>query len=62
LNISYCNDVCPIGKAARDEFLKINNSAYDAAIDFRFFTDNCFKTCHNKAVHVATAEAEDADV
>lgn len=52
MDITYCNDECPIGKAARDEFLNLNNSAYDAAMDFRFFTDNCFKTCPYKAIHL----------
>ena len=52
MDITYCNDECPIGKAARDEFLDLNNSAYDAAMDFRFFTDNCFKTCPYKDIHL----------
>lgn len=52
MDITYCNDHCPIGKAARDEFLSINNSAFDAAFDFRRFTDNCFKTCLFKDKHL----------
>lgn len=52
MDISYCNEVCPIGKAARDKFLDINNSALDAATDFRFFTDNCFKACQFKSEHL----------
>ena len=60
MDITYCNYECPIGKAARDEFLNLNNSAYDAAMDFRFFTDNCFKTCPHKAIHLKR-EQEAAD-
>lgn len=51
MDITYCNDYCPIGRAARDEFLNINNSAFDAAFDFRHFTANCFKTCYYKDKH-----------
>jgi hypothetical protein len=51
MDITYCNDVCPIGKAARDKFLEINNSAFDAATDFRFFTDSCYKACQFKDEH-----------
>ena len=40
MDITYCNNECSIGIAAREKFLALNNSAYDAAIDFRFFTDN----------------------
>lgn len=40
--------------AAREKFLAENNSAFDAAIDFRFFTDSCFKTCQNKTEHFKT--------
>lgn len=51
MDITFCNNECSIGKAARDKFLDMNNSAYDAAIDFWAFTDNCFKTCPHKAEH-----------
>lgn len=51
MNINYCNNCCPIGKAAKDVFLEINNSAFDAAFDFRYFAENCFKTCHCKNEH-----------
>jgi hypothetical protein len=51
MDITYCNEKCPIGIAARDEFLELNNSAFDAAIDFGIFTENCFKTCPHRAAH-----------
>lgn len=51
MNIEYCDKQCPIGIAARNKFLDENNSAYDAAIEFHFFTDNCFKTCVQKEFH-----------
>jgi hypothetical protein len=56
MDITYCNDKCQIGKAAREVFLDINNSAYDAAIDFNFFTDNCYRTCPYKAEHCKEAK------
>lgn len=52
MDITYCHNECSIGKAASDKFLESNNSAYDAAIDFWHFTDNCFKNCPHKAEHV----------
>lgn len=52
MDITYCNNECTIGIAAREKFLDLNNSAYDAAIDFWAFTDNCFKTCPHKAEHL----------
>jgi hypothetical protein len=48
MDFSYCNEKCPIGKQKSEEFLKANNSAYDAFIDFRFFADECYKTCPYK--------------
>jgi hypothetical protein len=51
LDITYCYEECPIGKAACEELLKLNNSAIDAAIDFDIFTENCFKTCLHKNMH-----------
>lgn len=44
-NISFCSNECPIGKAARDSFLDVNNSAIDAAIDFNFFIEKCIRSC-----------------
>lgn len=52
MDIAYCNDECSIGRAAIDKFLAMNNSAFDAAFDFRYFVDNCFKTCPHKAEHL----------
>ena len=52
MNIAYCGEKCNIGRAASREFLNLNNSAYDAAMDFRFFADNCFKTCPYKTEHM----------
>ena len=53
MDITYCHKKCCIGQQKSDEFLNRNNSAYDAAVDFWFFVDECFKTCpyateHNK--------------
>lgn len=51
VNITYCSKKCPIGMKASREFLDNNNSAYDAALDFCFFVDECFKTCPYKDMH-----------
>ena len=51
MDINYCGKLCNIGKAKSEELLKINNSAYDAAIDFWAFTDKCFETCPFKDKH-----------
>ncbi len=51
MNIEYCNNKCPKGIEARNKFLDENNSAYDAAIDFHFFTEKCFETCPYKDKH-----------
>lgn len=48
-DIKYCGECCDIGKAAQEKFLDKNNSAFDAAIDFWDFTENCIKTCPYKA-------------
>ena len=56
MNIAYCCESCSIGKAASENFLAINNSAFDAAIDFQYFVDNCFKSCPHKAVHLVSEE------
>lgn len=52
MNNEYCYKCCDKGKAASDEFLKRNNSAYDAVIDFWLFTKECFNTCPYKDEHV----------
>ncbi len=47
-DITYCGECCEIGKVAKEECLANNNSVFDAASDFWYFTENCFKTCsHN---------------
>ena len=51
-DIMYCYEHCKIGKAASDTFLELNNSAFDAAIDFRCFVENCFKTCPYKQARI----------
>lgn len=61
MDITYCNDICPIGRAARDEFLNLNNSAFDAAMDFRHFTDNCFKNCLYKSEHFKKEQEQNED-
>lgn len=48
MNLDYCNENCPIGKKAKDEFLNDNNSVFDAVIDFWYFVDECIKTCPYK--------------
>ena len=45
MNIKYCGDICPIGRVKSEEFLTMNNSAFDAAMDFIRFTEDCFKNC-----------------
>lgn len=51
MNADYCNRRCPIGKAARETFLELNESIFGAVRDFDVFTENCFKTCPYKAKH-----------
>lgn len=58
MDITYCNDKCPIGRAARDEFLALNNSAFDAAFDFRRFVDSCVETCPYKDMHAPQCEED----
>jgi hypothetical protein len=45
VDIEYCGEVCEVGKAKSKVLLADNNSACDAAIDFRFFIEDCQKTC-----------------
>lgn len=56
MNISYCYEQCQVGKAAAEKFLKENNSVIDAATDFGFFTDKCYKTCQYKEKHQENKE------
>ena len=62
MSITYCNEGCPIGKAAKEVFLNLNNSVYDAVFDFNCFVDNCYSRCPfkrnlNKA-EVSTGETQ----
>ena len=50
MNIEYCNNECQIGVAAKNLFLNLNNSAFDAVFDFQHFAENCFKVCPFKGV------------
>ena len=43
-----CSKECPKGIKASDECLNKNNSAYDAALDFIAFVNECSKTCSHK--------------
>lgn len=52
LNIRYCDQHCPKGIEARTKFLNEQNSAYDAALDFMWFTEKCFETCPCKDRHI----------
>ena len=56
MDITYCNDQCPVGKRAQARFIEENNSAFDAAIDFRFFIEDCFKSCPYKGAHDISEE------
>ena len=51
MDITFCYEHCPIGRAASDKFLAMNASAIDAAFDFQYFTKNCLKTCQYKQKH-----------
>ena len=51
MDYSYCDKQCPIGIEARNKFLAKNDSVFDAAMDFYFFTEECFKTCPQKELH-----------
>lgn len=50
MDLKYCNNECAKGKAASEKFLNENNSAYDAAVDFWAFCDECYKTCPYKDI------------
>ena len=51
MDIAYCYEKCDIGKIACEKFLDLNNSAFDAAYEFRRFAENCFKTCPYHDMH-----------
>lgn len=44
----FCIKSCPLGKKKSKELLDKNNSVYDAAMDMRFFVEECLKTCPHK--------------
>jgi hypothetical protein len=44
----FCIKECPIGKKKSREFLDMDNSAYDAALDMYFFVEKCMNTCPYK--------------
>lgn len=44
----FCIEGCPLGKEKSEEFLRINNSPFDAAVDMHFFVKECIKTCPYK--------------
>lgn len=52
IELEYCYNHCSKGKKISEEFLEKNNSVYDAASDFWAFTEECFKTCPYKDMHV----------
>lgn len=45
MDFIYCNEDCPKGIEARNTFLNRYNSAYDAITDFRYFVEECSKSC-----------------
>lgn len=49
----YCIKTCELGKRKSEEFLALNNSAYDAAMDMCAFVDKCRITCPHKNKHTA---------
>ena len=48
MNFKYCYQTCSKGKETSEKFLSENESVYDAAMDFQYFTDKCFETCQYK--------------
>ena len=56
--MEYCDTQCSKGIEARNKFLDSRNSAYDAAMDFMWFTEECFKTCPHKDKHLKVNKGE----
>lgn len=50
MNLNFCDTKCSIGRKTKEELLDKRNSAFDAAIDFNYFIDECRKTCPFKKV------------
>lgn len=44
----FCIKGCPLGIEKSEEFLAINNSVYDAAMDMHSFVEECLKTCPHR--------------
>ena len=57
-DIKYCYEHCSIGKEASSKYLELNSSVFDAAIDFQYFTENCFKICPYKQAHINKKDRE----
>ena len=49
--ISYCYEKCITGRQAAEKYLRENNSVSDAAIDFQYFVEDCYKNCPYKDAH-----------
>ena len=45
MDLNFCSIECEKGRKAVSKFLLKNNSAYDAFIDFKYFIEECIKTC-----------------
>ena len=54
MDITYCNDICAIGQAARDKFIEESNSAFDAVFDFKSFVVKCSQNCPYKVAQGET--------
>lgn len=54
MDITYCNETCPIRKAAQAVFLEQNNSVFEAASAFTNFIANCLKVCPFKTNYKKT--------
>lgn len=51
MNVEYCCKECVKGRAAKDIFLKLRESVFDAASDFDLFVEDCYKNCPYKDKH-----------
>ena len=61
MNFNYCYKCCEVGKAAAAKILAESDSVSDAAIDFQYFIEDCFKTCPYKEA-VLKAEENDNEI
>jgi hypothetical protein len=46
--MKHCIDKCPVGQQKYKDLLEAYNSIYEAVIRFRFFVEDCSKTCPYK--------------